>query len=210
MFIKPWRVSAKSIHRSVGILPMSCRAIAPLPLRARRPPETRAGYPCYSSNTFLDSPIPLQAGHQRCGRDRAPAGAAMAIHTVRPDLDGLRNAQTGEPLQRWTRRQASHKHNTAPNPAKARLSASRARSAFEGVGSMKISMSSVAREYPWTGKAVAPMITNRTLCSLNDLSSSSTSMSPAQGDHLAALGGARGQLLTLDRICGARGQLIDD
>ena len=52
---------------------------------------------------------------------------------------------------------------------------------------MKMSMSRVAREYPWTGKAVAPMMTNRTLCSFNDLSSPSTSMSLAQGRHLAAL-----------------------
>src|SRR3990172_9237712 len=52
---------------------------------------------------------------------------------------------------------------------------------------MKRSMSNVAREYPCTGKAVAPMMTNLTLCSFNNVSSSSTSMSLAQGRHLAAL-----------------------
>src|SRR4030042_3233893 len=37
------------------------------------------------------------------------------------------------------------------------------------------------------GKAFAPMTTNRTLRSFNDLSSPSVSISPAQEDHLAAL-----------------------
>jgi len=55
-------------------------------------------------------------------------------------------------------------------------SASCTRLAFSFVGSMKMSMSSVARAYPWMGNAVAPMTTKRALCSFNDRSSFGMSM----------------------------------